>query len=134
MKKRILRIYLISILSFSFLHVIAQQQIVRKPILDALLDKQTVSKAEMKQITFVGGQSTPKHLHPCPVLTYVVSGTAIFQEEGGAMKTIHQGEGCYEPKNKTILHYDNASKIEPLVFIAVYLKEGDEEIIKVLEK
>ena len=37
------------------------------------------------------------------------------------------------PKNKTILHFDNASADEPLVFIAFYLKEAGEDLIKMLD-
>ena len=73
-----------------------------------------------------------KHLHPCPVVGYIVSGKVLFQVEGEEKKTLNQGEAFYEPKNKTILHFDNASEEETLVFIAFYLKEAGEDLIKML--
>jgi len=73
-----------------------------------------------------------KHLHPCPVVGYIVSGKVLFQVEGDEKKILNQGEAFYEPKNKTILHFDNASEEETLVFIAFYLKEAGEDLIKML--
>ena len=74
-----------------------------------------------------------KHLHPCPVVGYIVSGKVLFQVDGEEKKILNSGEAFYEPKNKTILHFDNASAEEPLVFIAFYLKEAGEELIKMLD-
>ena len=73
-----------------------------------------------------------KPLHPCPVVGYIVSGKVLFQVEGDEKKILNQGEAFYEPKNKTILHFDNASEEETLVFIAFYLKEAGEDLIKML--
>ncbi|MGH2644529.1 MAG: hypothetical protein ACRDE2_11310, partial [Chitinophagaceae bacterium] len=73
-----------------------------------------------------------KHSHPCPVVGYVSLGSVLFQIEGEESKVIPEGEAFYEPKNKTILHFDNAAKEKHLTFIAFYLKEGDEENIKIL--
>jgi quercetin dioxygenase-like cupin family protein len=57
----------------------------------------------------------------------------LFQAEGEEKKVLKSGDAFYEPKNKTILHFDNAGE-EPLVFIAFYLKEDNEELIKMLDK
>jgi len=74
-----------------------------------------------------------KHLHPCPVVGYIVSGKVLFQVEGEEKKTLNQGEAFYEQKNKTILHFDDASEEETFVFIAFYLKEAGEDLIKMLD-
>jgi quercetin dioxygenase-like cupin family protein len=73
-----------------------------------------------------------KHLHPCPVVGYIVSGKVLFQVEGEEKKILNQGEAFYKPKNKTISHFDNASEEETFVFIAFYLKEAGEDLIKML--
>lgn len=44
------------------------------------------------------------------------------------------GEAFYKPKNKPILHFDNVSDFEPLVFIAYYLIEECEDLIVLLPK
>jgi len=46
---------------------------------------------------------------------------------------LNQGEAFYEPKNKTILHFDNACEEQTLVFIAFYLKQAGEDFIKMLD-
>jgi|SRR5919202_4510405 quercetin dioxygenase-like cupin family protein len=112
---------------------IAQAQPTRKDLLQALIDPQKVSQVEAKEVTIPAGQAAPKHMHPCPVVGYVSSGSVLFQIEGEEKKIINQGEAFYEPKDKVILHFDNASTEKPLVFIAFYLKEEKEELIKLLK-
>lgn len=107
------------------------QQITRKDLLTALVS-QTISTVEIQTITLPPGQSAPKHFHPCPVVGYVASGSVLFQIEGEESKIIPQGEAFFEPKDATILHFDNASKEDPMTFIAFYLKEGNEGNIKIM--
>src|SRR3982751_6637081 len=114
------------ILSFTLSVVMAQQnEITRRALQPALMD-QKVKTVEIQEISFPAGQTAPKHLHPCPVVGYIKSGTVLFQIEGEDSVMLPEGSAFYEPKNKVILHFDNASKNKPLSFIAFYLKEGDE--------
>ncbi|WP_347217567.1 cupin domain-containing protein [Chryseobacterium sp.] len=106
-----------------------KNQIARKDLLKASMN-QKVTAAEVQEITMAGGQTAPKHLHPCPVIGIIKSGEAVFQIEGQESVVLHEGDAFYEPKNVTILHFDNASKEKPLVFTAIYLKKGQEENIK----
>lgn len=93
---------------------------------------QNISTVEIQQVTLPPGQPAPRHFHPCPVVGYVASGSVLFQIEGEESKIIPEGEAFYEPKNKTILHFDNASENKELTFIAFYLKEEKEENIKII--
>lgn len=106
-----------------------QKTISRKELLKTALD-QKVKSTEIQEITMAAGQSAPEHLHPCPVLGIINSGEAVFQIEGQQKVVLHEGEAFYEPKNVKILHFDNASAEKPLVFTAIYLKEGNEENIR----
>jgi quercetin dioxygenase-like cupin family protein len=108
-----------------------QKQISRKDLLNAVI-KQHVGTVEIKGVTLSEGQIVPKHLHPCPVVGYIKSGSVLFQVEGEDSVVLPEGSAFYEPKNKVILHFDNASKDKPLSFIAFYLKEGNEENIKLI--
>ena len=120
------------VLTFNYLVLSAQQQTHRKDMLNAIIS-QKVSVVEIKEVNIAEGQAVPKHLHPCPVVGYIVSGTVFFQVEGEERKVLKQGDAFYEPKNKTILHFDNGSKDKPLIFVAFYLKENDEEEIKIIK-
>lgn len=118
--------------SIPFLSVAQQKEILRKEVLKAVIN-QHVSKAEAQEITLSAGQEVPKHLHPCPVIGFVKSGKVIFQIEGQEKTILNEGDVFYEPKGKNILHFDNASKESPLIFIAIYLKKGNEENIKLVK-
>ncbi len=111
----------------------SQEKVTREDLLQAVLQQETVSIVDIKKVTISKGMGAGKHLHPCPVVGYIVSGNVLFQEEGKGQQLLKAGDAFYEPKNKTILHFDNASADEPLVFIAFYLKEGNEELIKMLD-
>lgn len=108
-----------------------QNAISRKNLETAFMN-QKVSKVEMQEINFPAGQTAPRHLHPCPVVGYIKSGSVLFQIEGQDPVILKEGDSFYEPKNTTILHFDNASATMPMTFIAFYLKEDKEENIKIL--
>ena len=130
-----MRQYIVTlVLFFTYIHVMSQEKVSREDLLLALLDKETVSKVDIKKVVLPKGMAAGKHLHPCPVVGYVVSGSVLFQVEGEEKKVLKKGDAFYEPKNKVVLHFDNASADEPLEFIAFYLKEGDEALIRMLEK
>ncbi|MDR6370377.1 quercetin dioxygenase-like cupin family protein [Chryseobacterium bernardetii] len=124
---------IITVLMMNFIVVVAQQKTIsRKELLKTALD-QKVKSTEIQEITMAAGQGAPEHLHPCPVLGIINSGEAVFQIEGKEKVVLHEGDAFYEPKNVKILHFDNASAEKPLVFTAIYLKEGNEENIKFIK-
>src|SRR5689334_17146091 len=99
-----------------------KQTIIRKPLLTALLGQlKPTQRVEIKQIDFAPSQATGLHNHPCPVVGYIAKGTVLFQVEGEGPRTLHAGDAFFEPPNKTMLHFDNASDTEPMTFIAFYL-------------
>lgn len=111
----------------------AQKAEIERKNLETTFLKQIVNKVEVQEITFPAGKSAPKHLHNCLVIGYVKSGTVLLQIEGEKSRIIKAGESFYEPKNVNILHFDNASKTEPMTFVAFYLKENEEnntELVK----
>ncbi|KAB1232802.1 cupin domain-containing protein [Chryseobacterium viscerum] len=125
--------FITAILILNSVVIVAQQKTIsRKELLKTAID-QTITSAEIQEITMAAGQGAPEHLHPCPVLGMIKSGEAVFQIEGQQKVVLHEGDAFYEPKNVKILHFDNASAEKPLVFTAIYLKEGNEENIKFIK-
>lgn len=96
------------------------------------LKSQKVPRVEIKEVTIAPKGTAAYHLHPCPVVGYVVSGTLLFQIEGQSPEIIQSGNAFYEPKNQPIEHFDNASESEPLIFLAYYLLEDKEDMITIL--
>jgi quercetin dioxygenase-like cupin family protein len=106
-------------------------EIVRKPLLSAAVNH-PVTRVDVREITFVPGQQTGRHLHPCPVVGYIAEGAAVLQIEGQPAQPLPTGSAFYEPANATIARFDNASASAPMKFIAHYLRNGDEALIEML--
>ena len=116
-------------------HTAKEEAIVRIPLLTALLNPAvSTTQVEVKQINFKPGQATGLHLHPCPVIGYIITGTVLFQVEGKPTQTLQAGDAFFEPPKMRILHFDNASATEPMTFIAFYLLEQkNQELITMLK-
>jgi quercetin dioxygenase-like cupin family protein len=114
---------------------VPKQSIMRKPLLTALFENlKPTDHVEVKEINFAPSQQTGLHNHPCPVVGYIAKGTVLFQVEGEEPRTLRAGDAFFEPPNKTMLHFDNASSTEPMTFIAFYLLgPGETELIHMLD-
>jgi quercetin dioxygenase-like cupin family protein len=87
----------------------------------------------VRKIRLDAGQETGRHLHPCAVLGYIVTGTATYQIEGQAAQILPSGSAFYESAETVIASFRNASDTEPLTFVAFYLKDGDQDLITMLD-
>ena len=107
----------------------------RQPLLKALLGAaKLVDRVEIMEIRFVPGQETGFHRHPCPVVGYIADGTILFQIDGEPAVTLQRGDAFFEPANREIRHFDNASQAESASFIAFYLLgAGETELIEMLQ-
>lgn len=123
---------LLALFALSTFDAMAQQQSITRIVLGSAMMEQNVTNVEIQEITLPPGQMAPRHMHPCPVVGYIRSGQVLFQIEGKEPHILKEGDSFYEPKNVTILHFDNIAKDQPLTFIAFYLKEGQEEDITIL--
>ena len=110
----------------------ANQQITRKPLLKVSLGKATITSVDVREITFVAGQRTGRHRHPCPVVGFVVEGAAVLEVEGQQPRQLPAGSSFYEPADTVILRFDNASFTAPMRFIAHYLLNGTQALIEML--
>jgi quercetin dioxygenase-like cupin family protein len=106
--------------------------ILRKPLLNVSFGNKTVTAVDVREISFAPGQQTGRHLHPCPVIGFIVEGAAILEVDGQKPQSLPMGSSFYEPAKKVILRFDNASSTAPLKFIAHYLLDGQQELIEML--
>jgi quercetin dioxygenase-like cupin family protein len=106
--------------------------IVRRPLLNALVGDRTVRTVDVREIRFAPGQKTGRHVHPCTVIGYVASGEAELEIEGQPVQRLPAGAAFHEPAGQVIARFDNASATEPMTFIASYLLSADEPLIEML--
>lgn len=110
------------------------EPISRQHLLTADLGSSIVTNVQVHAIRFSPGQKASLHLHPCPVVGYILEGTALLQVDGEGPQVIHTGHAFYEPAMKHILHFDNHSDKHPLVFVAFYLLNGRQSLIEFIYK
>jgi len=109
------------------------QTIVRKQLLYAATGESVLTSVDVREISFKPGQQTGRHLHPCHVFGYIVEGTAKFQIEGQPAQQLPAGSAFHEPAEAVIADFSNASQSEPMTFVAFYLLNGAQELIKMLQ-
>ena len=108
------------------------EPIERQQLLKAALGDATFTSADVRRIRLQPGQQSGRHLHPCPVLGYIVEGAAVYQIEGETSQTLPVGSAFYEPADTNIANFGNASDSEPMTFVAFYLLNGEQDLIRML--
>jgi quercetin dioxygenase-like cupin family protein len=94
----------------------------------------TVARVEVQRLTLPPGGASGEHVHPGPVVSYVISGRIIVKVKGEAAQSFTAGQTIFEPGNKIIERFDNLSPSVPAVFIADYLlSEDDQGLVKVVK-
>lgn len=93
----------------------------------ALAGEPIVDRVKMLRVELAPGQAAGRHLHPCPVVGLVLSGSIRFEAAGVSPRTLTPGDAFYEPAGVEVQHFDNASDTEPATFLACYLLSPDED-------
>jgi quercetin dioxygenase-like cupin family protein len=112
----------------------AQPTIDRQQLLSAVLGGRNVTTVDVRRISLAPKQRAGRHLHPCPVVGYIASGTAYCQIEGENAELLPVGAAFYEPADRVIADFGNASDLDPMTFIAFYLLDGDQPLIEMLDR
>lgn len=111
--------------------MVTNSAIVRKPLLNVPVGSKNVTAVDVREIRFAPREQTGRHRHPCPVIGYVVEGTALLEVEGEKPIVLPAGSSFYEPAGKVIARFDNTGD-SPMMFIAHYLLDGMQELIEML--
>src|SRR5580658_5339475 len=101
-------------------------------LLTAAMGSRHVTSADVREIRMEPGQRVGRHLHPCAVLGYIVEGTAVYTVEGEAAQILPAGSAFYEPADTIISQFGNASDSQSMKFVAFYLLDGKQELIRIL--
>jgi len=98
-------------------------------LLTAQFDARRVVQIEVGDFHFKPGQVAPIHTHDAPAVGYVVKGAIIYQVEGEKPQVLREGDAFYEPTDKRILRFDNASATEEAIFVDFNLEQEGEPFI-----
>jgi quercetin dioxygenase-like cupin family protein len=111
----------------------AEAAIQRRQLMHAILGSRTLTSVDVREISLQPGQMAGRHLHPCPVVGFILAGTALYQIEGEAEQQLPAGSAFYEPADKVVSRFGNGSDTEPMTFLAFYLLNGEQELITMLQ-
>jgi quercetin dioxygenase-like cupin family protein len=92
-----------------------------------------VASVSVVRIDYTPSQRTGRHVHPMPVVGYVLEGSFVVKVAGGEETHYAAGQSIYEPADTIIERFDNDSSTKPAVLIAHYLAgPGQTELVKIL--
>lgn len=73
------------------------------------------------EVRYAPGGSSAPHRHTCPVIGYVIEGALKTQVRGGPSQVYQAGESFYEAPNGVHEISANASRREPVRFLATFV-------------
>lgn len=106
----------------------------RRRLLTADVGKRQIDNVQAQEIRFAPGQKAGLHSHPCPVVGYILKGTAILEVDGETEQVLPAGSAFYEPAGARIRRFDNQSGVEEMVFTAFYLLNGEQNLIEMIKE
>jgi len=77
------------------------------------------------EVTYPPGDGSPPHRHHCPVLGYVVAGALRFGAGNARDTVLHAGAGFFERSGDLHRVSSNASRVDPVTFLATFLCDHD---------
>ena len=91
-------------------------------------------RVAMVEVTYGPGESSAPHVHGCPVVGYVVSGSVRMQVEGQSPDTYEAGETFYEAPGVNHIMSANASREMPAKFLAWFTCDSEAPLSVALAK
>lgn len=86
-------------------------------------------QTKIVEVSYAPGGSSPSHRHPCAVVGYVIEGALRSKVNAGPDSVYKAGETFYEAPNDHHAVSANASKTEPVRFIAYFVCDHDAPLV-----
>jgi quercetin dioxygenase-like cupin family protein len=111
----------------------AEAPVTREVVFDARFDRaKATARVEVRRIRMLAGVAAGLHVHNTPVVGTILSGSAVYQIEGGSEQVLEAGDFFYEPEDARIARFDALD--EGVEFLGYFLvAEGDEAVLTPLE-
>ena len=91
-----------------------------------------VARVDALRVDFAPGQAMPRHMHPVPVVCFVVKGDFRYRIGEGAEQTAKQGTATLEPAGAVVQEFVNASPTEPAQLLCAVLAGADDRTMNVM--
>jgi len=82
-------------------------------------------KVTIVEVRYGPGESSKPHSHPCPVIGYIIEGSYRTQVRGEREAVYTAGQSFYEAANGAHIVSANASKEQPVRFLAYFTCDRD---------
>jgi quercetin dioxygenase-like cupin family protein len=94
------------------------------PLLKTAVPNTANQEVAVYHVEYEPGGINPRHLHPAAITFHILSGTAVFQEEGKPAVTLLAGDSLFVPAGTIHAHW-NPSSTESLRFLEFIVDEKD---------
>lgn len=92
----------------------------------------TVARVDAMRVDFAPGQSMPRHMHPVPVVCFVVKGAFRYRIGDAAEQAAQQGTATLEPAGAVVQYFVNASTTEPAELLCAVLAGAEDKTTSVM--
>lgn len=103
-----------------------EQPVSRTVVLDARLGRvQPTARVEVREIRMLPGHPAGAHVHNCPVVGSILTGSVIYQIEGQPEARLGPGDVFYEPEGARIARFDATD--EGVTFLGYFLLDEGQQ-------
>jgi quercetin dioxygenase-like cupin family protein len=94
-----------------------------------------VTHVEATRVDFLPGQQMPEHMHPVPVVCFVVKGRFLVSIGRAPVRTVNVGDTTIEPAGEVVHYFRNTSATDSAqLYCAILAGHDDKQLTVMLDK
>ena len=94
-----------------------------------------VTRVDSTRVDFLPGQQMPEHMHPVPVICFVVKGNFQVSIGPEPVRIVKEGDTTIERAGEVVHYFRNLSATEPAqLYCAILVGANDKELSVMLNK
>jgi|SRR6478735_863969 quercetin dioxygenase-like cupin family protein len=95
----------------------------------------SVDRVDTTRVDFLPGQVMPEHMHPVPVICFVVKGSFAVSIGREPVRTVNAGDTTIERAGEVVHYFRNLSAKDPAqLYCAILAGPNDKELSVMLNK
>lgn len=97
----------------------------------AIHPSKPVTHVELTRVDFLPAQEMPEHMHPIPIVCFVVKGSFVVSIGAAPVRRVEVGDTTLEPAGTVVHYFRNATK-DPAQLNCASLAGPDDKILNVM--